>query len=616
MEIIDKVKPASPKWVAPIPKPLFKTSLEKERYWEKEKLRWREGYGDGEARISGMHYFYLTQGWLKDGSDGTLIRPSYRDNDEWIINPLHDAFWGLQNHVGLVKRREIGATSIGAGLLPAYTTRMFPSSTFGMTSCDQPRIFKAFSDKTEVFIKRLDADIRPVFDRTVGFKENATRQQVFQRLPWVVKDPETGLPDYAYSELFARETSDTEESAKAFSGSRMRAGYYDEFPLHKRKAKLLGSSTSCYMKGTEQSGLLFWAGTVEEGITPEQINELQKLVRQSEILKFNIIFAPAWWGLKLDKNGISDKEAGIRWVMEERERLDKLEDKAYLKNFIKNYPLTLDEIFELGGSSRFDEYAVQAINDQKKAIDAKMESIPLYSIKSASGETKAVPTNVGGTYILEHPKPNVDYIFGYDGIATSKLTSSDNANSKLALVGMKGIDPQSDLQFAPVLKYSERPKSIEDANKNVLEIMKYYNKYGRAKIMGEVNGAGEHMIKMLMNAGMKSCIMVRKDLTKKGNVDTNKFWFYRNDKILDWQNETLNIYYKNYAGMVWFRSLLEDAGLADDDNKDEEDALKACLYGWGTGDLYGEPVKEKKLKKVMIIVGYENGVPVWEERLL
>ena len=77
--------------------------------------------------------------------------------------------------------------------------------------------------------------------------------------------------------------------------------------------------------------------------------------------------------------------------------------------------------------------------------------------------------------------------------------------------------------------------------------------------------------------GNASCIMNRKDLTKKGYVDQKKPWFYRNDKILDWQNEALNIYYKKYADMVWFRSLLDDARKGDDDNKDEEDAFKADI---------------------------------------
>lgn len=614
MEIIDKIKKPAPKWVAPPPKPIFKTTLEKEKYWEERKKMWREGYGDGYSHISGMQFFYLTEGWLKDGSDGTLIKPRYRDCDEWIITELHNSFWNLKNHVGLVKRREIGSTSIGAGLLPAYSMRMFPSSTFGATSCDQPRIFKAFNDKTEVFIKRLDQDIRPVLDRTVGYKENATKQQVYQRLPWLVKGID-GEADYEYSDLYAKETSENDTSATGFSGTRLRAAYIDEFPLHKRKAKLLGSMLSCVMKQTEQSGLLFWGGTVEESITADQINELQKLVRNSSVLKFNVIFAPAWWGLKMDENGVSNEKEGINWVLSERERLDKLEDKSFLKAFIKNYPLNLEEIFSMGGSSRWDEETVDAINRQME-VAVKREAIPQYNIKVEGSSTLAEPTNKGDIFMLEGPKPNVNYVFGYDGILTSDLTSEEKANSKIALVGMKGIDPSSELQFAPIVKYSERPKSIEYANSKIVRIIKHFNQYGKAKIIGELNAGGEHLIKMLINEGLSSTIMNRKDLSKKGHVDTKKLWFYRNEAILNWQNEAANIYYKNYAQMVFFTSLLLDAKKADEDNTDEEDALKACLYGWGTGDLLGEKVKEKPKKKVWIIVGYKNGVPVWEEKLM
>jgi len=175
------------------------------------------------------------------------------------------------------------------------------------------------------------------------------------------------------------------------------------------------------------------------------------------------------------------------------------------------------------------------------------------------------------------------------------------------------MDIDSNLQFAPVCLYAERPKSIEIANKNTLALIAWYNKYGRAKVMGELNAAGENMVQMLYNAGLKSCVMMRKDLSKKGYVDTNKPWFYRNDKILGWQNEALNIYYKNYAHMVWFRQLLEDANKGDDDNKDIEDAMKAALYGWGTGNIFETPVKQKKKVVVQIIVGWENGTPIMKE---
>lgn len=613
MEIIDKIKKPAAKWVAPPPKPNFKTNLEKERYWQNERIRWREGYGDGYSHICGMHYFHLTQGWLKDGSDGTLIRPSYRDWDDIIISEINNAFWNLKNHVGVVKRREIGLTSIGAGLLPAYSMRMFPSSTFGATSCDQTRIFKAFSDKTEVYIKRLDQDIRPLLDRTVGYKENATKQQVYQKLPWLVKGVD-GEPDFEFSDLYAKETSESEKSATGFSGTRLRAAFLDEFPLHNRKAPLLGSMISCVMKQHEQSGLILWGGTVEASITPEQVNELEKLVRNSDALKFNIIFVPAWASLFMDENGVSDEKKGTEWVLSERERLDKLEDKSFLKAFIKNYPLTLDEIFALGGAGRFDEETIEAINNQTKIVIQK-PAIPQYNFTSESGIQIMQPSDKSKIFVLEDVKPNVDYIFGYDGILTSQLTSSDDSNSKLALVGMKGLDPNSDNQFCPILVYSERPKSIEFANKKVVNIIRYFNKYGRAKIMGELNAGGEHLVKMLHNEGMKSTVMLRKDLSKKGFVDTTKVWFYRNDKILAWQNEAANIYYKYHAHRVLFPSLLLDAKKSDSDNTDEEDAFKACLYGFGTGNLFEEVQRKRKPKVVSIIVGYKNGIPIYEDKI-
>ena len=75
------------------PKPSFRTELERKRWWGKERETWIDGDGDGAARISGMHKFYLTQCFIKSGTGGAYIRPRYRDCDEWIIEPIHDSFW-------------------------------------------------------------------------------------------------------------------------------------------------------------------------------------------------------------------------------------------------------------------------------------------------------------------------------------------------------------------------------------------------------------------------------------------------------------------------------------------------------------------------------------------
>jgi hypothetical protein len=614
MEILDKIN-VSPKWVPPIKPTTFKTTLEQQRFYEEEKRRWREGYGDGYAKITGMHYFYLTQGTLKDGSDGDFIKPKYRDCDEWIIEPLHNSFWNLDCHQGLVKRREIGATSIGAGLLPAYTFKMYPNSTFGMTSCDQTRIFKAVNDKTDVFLKRMNKDIAPIFDKSLGWKQNATKQQVYMNLPWFIKNKDTGEMEVNYSELYAKETSESDSAATGFSSTRLRAAYLDEFPLHKRKAKLIGSIKSTVMKGAAQSGLLYWAGTVEDTLTASQINELKTLVANSEELNFNITFAAAWWGLFLNENGVTDEQKGIDWVYSEREKLARLDDKSFLKAFIKNYPLTLDEILDLGGGGRFDEETVERINSQDKFLRESKDipvighRIEVRKVNDTDSVVEAVVSPDSELKILEHPKPGVSYVVGYDGIHTSELSSTGTSNSKMAIVVMKGIDPQSEIEFAPVAIWSLRPKSIIAGNLKVVDVLLYYNKYGKAKFIGELNAGGEHMITLAQSKGLGKTIMHKRDLSKKGYVDTKKIWFYRTDDVLEWQNEAYNIYLKKYAHKIMFRSLLLDALKADNENKDEEDAMKACIYGFGSGDIL-ETIKPKKKRKPLQLLKYVNGRPV------
>ena len=220
--------------------------------------------------------------------------------------------------------------------------------------------------------------------------------------------------------------------------------------------------------------------------------------------------------------------------------------------------------------------------------------------------------------ILEVVKPNVDYVLGLDSIMTSELTSSEVNVSDYSLTVMKGIEPNSLLQFCPIALYKERPKTIYQAHETGIRLLQHYNKYGRAKITGELNAASEIFISMAIAAGLKSCLLKRRDLSDKGYVDVKKFWFYRNDKILDWQIEACNVYLKKYGHMVWFREYLEDAQKPLEANKDALDSLMACLYGFGTGDLFGEGKKAKEVKLVVpekrlkwINQGGES-VAVWE----
>jgi hypothetical protein len=198
--------------------------------------------------------------------------------------------------------------------------------------------------------------------------------------------------------------------------------------------------------------------------------------------------------------------------------------------------------------------------------------------------------------ILEIVKPDVEYTLGLDSIMTSELTSTESGVSDYSLTVMKGIDPNADFQFCPVALYKERPKTIYQAHETGIRLLQHYNKYGKAKITGELNAASEIFISMAISAGLKNCLLKRRDLSDKGYVDVKKFWFYRNDKILDWQIEACNVYLKKYGHMVWFREYLEDAQKPLEANKDALDSLMACLYGFGTGDLLGEKKEKPKVE--------------------
>jgi len=365
-------------------------------------------------------------------------------------------------------------------------------------------------------------------------------------------------------------------------------------------------------------GGLIMGGTAEATISPEDIRRIQDIYTNSEALRIKTLFLPATYGKHM-VNGHSNHEKARDEILKRREELSLLDDKSQLTAYIKNNPLEIDDIFDFAGGGLFDEHTVEKVNAQLRELPkVKQELKPVpHKINVSISSVIAEPVKDSSIHILEHPKEGVEYIIGGDTIMTSDLTSSTSGNSKYAAIVTKGVDPQGEIQFAPVATYLERPKSIEYANIQLMSLAKYYNKYGKCKIMCELNAGAENLLQMLINEGLSRMIMMRKDLNKSGWVDRSKPWFYRADIILKWQIEAANIYFKKYAHMVFFKELLVDATKGVNDNTDILDAFMAALYGWGSGDILGTKVQTKTPKKIQM-VKYEmlNGSmrPVWYEK--
>jgi len=604
--IIDNTEPPAPIFeYKPFPT-IFRTEYEEQKFWAEEKRRYIEGYGE----LTGALYYYATQVKLKDRVRGTIFRPTVRDVDVIMFNGIEEAK-KQGKALYIIKGRGVGLSSCMMSL-PFYFFRVFPNSNCVATSKDKKTLATLFTDKTMIAYDNFESPyIKPDL-----LAKNQTANESFLKVGMRYLN-DNGKESYAESKFDCRDTQESDKAATNFSGGGAIYGFADEAPLMPRMELFFNSAIEIFKDHSINKivGSLILGGTVEATIKPDEIAKLQNIWANAEIKKILPLFIPATYGKHM-VNGWSNHAKAEQEIIEEREQYAKLDDKSQLQAFIKNNPLSIDEIFNLAGSSSWDDYALDNINRRGIEIPKEKNAIGRYTLTDVHTHIQLKPTSNGVVKILEQPKEGVRYIIGVDGIMTSELSSTSKDASDYAGLGMKGVDPSSELQFAPIFVYKERPKSIEDANKNILMLLKHYDKYGNAKIIGETNAAGEHLLKMIQNAGLWHTVLYRKDLNKSGVVDTRKPWFYRNDPIKNWQYEAANVYFKKYANMIKFEELITDAKKPYDANKDILDAFMACLYGWGTGDLLGEKPKERKRAYMDIIVGWKNGLPVFERREL
>lgn len=609
--IVDKIKDPSP-FFKRIPHPTnFRTALEEQKYWAKQKKYWVEGYNED---INGMLYFYAQEVMLKDRVRGNFYYPTVRDADVLISQEMKKSI-DFGEALFMLKGRGIGLSSWGMNL-PFYFSRVNPNSKSIATSRDKKTLASLFTEKTMIAYEEMNLRIKPDL---INKNQTASESYLKTGFKFINED---GVEKYSENEFLCRDTQESDKAATNFSGTGAIYGFADEAPLMPRLMKFFPSARECFLDHSTNKmvGFLLMGGTCEDTIKPEDVKRIADVWANASKLNIRPFFIPATYGKHM-VNGHSNHEKAREEILKQRDELSQMDDKSQLIAYIKNNPLSIDEIFEFGKGGMFDEYAIEKINVQIRELPkVKQELRPVpHRITSIANSATVEPTDISPILILEHPKPDIEYIFGYDGISTSDLTSSENNNSKLASIVMKGVDPSSEMQFAPVATYLERPKSIEHGNIQVVNLFKYYNQYGKAKIMGEYNAGGEHAIQMFINEGLGKHILYRKDINKNGWVDTKKLWFYRADAILNWQIEAANIYFKKYSHMVYFKELLMDATKGKTENADLLDAFMAALYAYGTGDLLGQKTKEKTVKKIQLVKYEMEGgrlVPKWYEKEL
>jgi len=591
--IINNLKPKAVPYIFK-PTPTFNTTYDSQKYWGREKEKWIEGI----PGLTGTHYKYISQGHIKQGTSGKLIRPWFRDGDQLLFEDMKEAR-RIEHDMGVIKRREFGLTSIGAGALPHYFSRVYPGSRTIMTSCDKPRIFQMFDDKTMVYYNNLHKDIKPKI-----LQKNQRKENVFLKME--VKYREDGEIKTTESQIYCQETTD---NPSAFSTVRCIYGFYDEFPLHKKRNELLGSSMACFMDGPKKSGFLLWGGTVEQAVSIETVQALREIVGDAKGSRTIIHFVPAWMCMFMDEQGAyTNKQKGIDHINRNRERLSKLSNQSQFLAYVKNYPLTLDEALEASCKSTLPADIVKRLNEQRKIIITSNAPEAEYDlIRLADGKIKANPNPRKGNFvILSHPEPKVTYISGTDPIPFNTENLKDGNVSDYC-IAIKDFTHQTYVAY-----YAERSLNYDYIVKNAILLQDYYSQddkftaaiLKKCQTMLELNHGG--VAKATYRALERYEMLAERPgalgihfVTKKSSVG----WF-KDGKNTERAHNYLIKYLYKYTENVWLKRLIDELEVFLVENTDLLDAVLSCEMLDANLSRISEV--KMKLKKVKMIPQLER----------
>lgn len=600
--IIDKTKPLPPILVHK-PKPLFKTTLDKQRYWGKQKEYWIDGYNG----LPGLFYFGVQEGWIKHRSGefvGQTKRKMGRDVDLLIAESCQKAM-KVERPECIIKGRGMGLSSIG-GDYSNYFMRCYPGSTSLVTGKDQSQIMDIFQNKITPVYDSLDPDIKGK-----QISRNETKPLCYLKVAYSYYDDD-GNAKSGLSEVVCRETTQNPKSASGFSGRGAKFGFYDEWPLHHRREELLRSSISCYRdsRTKKMDGLLLLGGTVEDTLSNDELSELQKTLKNSDLWNIDILFIPFWMGM-CDNNGHSDEKAGMEWWDKEASRLEKMDDDAGLRAHRMNNPRTIEDIFELTSGSRLEQDNADRVKSHHKIIVSSNIPITTCRFTELSNSIETIVDKKGAVSILEHPKPGIEYRLLIDGVATGTKTGEDEGSCVAGTI-VKGFDPEGD-SYSPVCLYEERPEIIENSYRILINEAKYYNKFGGLKsIHAEANaGNADHFVTILEKEGMIKYAAFRKDLSGKGNSNKKKYFTYVTKDVRDWQVKMLNIYLRKYCHHIKMVRFLEDMMKALSENADALDSF--LMFFVDTMGKYDEVVKKIVIpqKEISVLERGPDGTVRW-----
>jgi hypothetical protein len=403
-----------------------------ETEWRRvQRKRWEEGHtGKSGVRLTGIHYFYLTQIWIKDGT-GRMIRPIWRDVDSMIFEAYEECL-RLGKDLAIFKRREVGLSSIFGAAIPIWTTIMFPGSTSLMTSADKARVVDMYDEKFMCSLNALDEWIRPKQKKSDN-KEGVAVFEVKDEMLRASKD---------MSKMRCRQTSQDRKDSTNLEGSRAKYAFIDELFLHPYAEDVRGSVESCLMSGFDKIGICVFGGSAGH-ISRAGIRQAEQTWADRENGSVTCIFIPGTLGILaapvLDDdgkptgekisfcvNGHSDTKAAKRWIMQKRAQLAQLKNKTHLASFIKRYPISIEEVFGASELGALPPEIKEMVVERNRELMNNPVTVKRKKVVPLSMENYRMEDDRDGAWVVyEDPIPGEKYIMGSDPIPMIDIDKID-----------------------------------------------------------------------------------------------------------------------------------------------------------------------------------------------
>jgi hypothetical protein len=470
----------------------FKSKYHEDKWWDTERKRCLEGYGP----LTGRHYFTVTQGTYKDARNH-LISPLVRDGDILVFEEYEYAKKKFKD-LFIAKRRGFALSSIFGAALPMYESLYNPGSTNLITSADKSRLEELHKDKILVFYQNLNGEIKP---ETISSRQSGY-------LHFGYKDGDGGIGGLN-SKIMCIQTTDRPSDVTNFEAFRATTAFIDEVFLHPRPDEVVASAQASMMSGFIKVNPIVLGGSAGVASTAGAMR-MQEYWLDAEFNEVHTLFLPGTlciteapeydqYGeatgrvLNFCPNGRSLQKEADEYILRTRDKLARATNKKKLLQFIKAFPRTIEEVFDVNTKSIFTEDVNEILNETSARVKSERTPVTRWDLhRDSSGIIKPElnPTS-GDFYIYQHPVKDVIYgagndpiPFGHEDQTLIKRSLNSTCIGNIHTMSMEAY-------------YMERTHDSDLAMDKSLRLMDYYN---AEKIMIERN-RGQMLIESFKKDG-------------------------------------------------------------------------------------------------------------------